>query len=97
MPGRWALRRRLATSWAFAGALALAALLGTGLHALRDPMADPAFTPVASTSGLTGSATATATASAAGDWTSYGGDLGGSRHSALDQITPANVGHSKVA
>ncbi len=95
MPGRWALQRRLATSWAFAGSLALAVLLGTGLHALRAPVVDPAFSQVASTSGLTGSATATA--SAAGDWTSYGGDLGGSRHSALDQITPANVGQLKVA
>src|SRR5688572_2526035 len=32
-----------------------------------------------------------------GEWHHYGNDLGGSRYSPLDQITPANVGRLKQA
>ncbi len=31
-----------------------------------------------------------------GDWPTYNGDLGGNRHSALSQITPANVAQTRV-
>ncbi len=31
------------------------------------------------------------------DWTHYGGDAGGARHAALDEITPSNVNRLKIA
>lgn len=36
-------------------------------------------------------------AAASGDWTAFGGTMSGARYSALDQITPANVGQLRVA
>jgi quinoprotein glucose dehydrogenase len=56
-------------------------------------------TTTAATTGaaMTGAAGAPVTAAADGDWSAYGGDAGGSRYSALTQITPANVGDLRLA
>ena len=42
-------------------------------------------------------ATGTASAAETGGWSAYGGDAGGTRYSALTQITPANVQDLRVA
>ncbi len=44
-----------------------------------------------------GTRAASAATSAAADWPVYGGDAGGTRHSPLAEITPANVSHLRVA
>ncbi len=111
--GLWLLtpgfRRRVAPSFArpgvarfarplgFVAALVVALALGAGLHLLRAPLIDPAFTVVASAPAFADPAAASAYPAAAADWPSYGGDPGGRRFSALDQLSPHNVSKLKVA
>ena len=64
-----------------AAALAVLALLDIGAAILRDPSAAAALPD----------ASGPAADAAASDWATYGGDAAGTRFSALDQITPANV------
>ncbi|EZP73162.1 Quinoprotein glucose dehydrogenase [Novosphingobium resinovorum] len=73
-----------------AGVGALALLLVVGAHLARDSHDIRTAEAIA--------ASAPIPADAAGDeWTSWGGDKGGSRFSRLAQITPANVGKLEAA
>lgn len=76
------------------GAL-MALLAGIGLTAVRTP--DP-VDPIHRTAAFGGVIPAASRGGAAdGDWLHYGRDEAGSRYSALDQITPANVAGLKPA
>ncbi len=78
----------------FAVGTALAVLAGLGLHQIAAPL--PA-NPIMRT-GMTGVPQAVkADVAESGDWLNYGNDLGGSRFSPLDQITPANAGKLELA
>ncbi|MFD2136783.1 hypothetical protein ACFSLT_19620 [Novosphingobium resinovorum] len=88
IPGARASLGRGASLAAGVGALAL--LLVVGAHFGRDSHDIRAAEAIA--------ASAPIPADAAGDeWTSWGGDKGGSRFSRLAQITPANVGKLEAA
>ena len=76
------VRGRIGRQTVAAAALALLAVTGVRLAT------------IGSTARAQPRPTALATAGV-GDWTHYGGTLAGDRYSALDQITPANVGQLK--
>jgi quinoprotein glucose dehydrogenase len=89
-------RRSLARACVTAIATVLLAIgLGALSHALFVPRPlDPAYQ---AGMGAADAALPTGGDMAAGDWTHYGGDAGAHRSSALNQITPANVGKLEVA
>jgi quinoprotein glucose dehydrogenase len=75
----------------------VAAAIGIGLHALPPVRFDPIYQRgIAQLSGAQ-TAIPLGEATASGEWTHFGSDLGGSRFSSMDQITPANVSRLKVA
>ncbi|HXD02672.1 MAG TPA: PQQ-binding-like beta-propeller repeat protein, partial [Novosphingobium sp.] len=79
------------------GATVGAVAIGFAAHALFVPTrADPMYQ-----AGVTGLPAATvsaaSTGAAAADWPSWGGDPGGTRFSALDQITPKNADKLELA
>lgn len=78
----------------WATAIAVAAGLGTGLHAMRDIEPDPILQAGIDASG---GQMATRANAVTDDWPNYGGDAGGSRFSGLAQLTTANVSKLKPA
>jgi quinoprotein glucose dehydrogenase len=73
---------------AFAIALLIAAAVGVGLHALGPKDVDPLYQRGVVTLAPEGPRAA---GPASGDWPYYGGDMGGTRFSALDQLNPGNA------
>jgi quinoprotein glucose dehydrogenase len=89
--GQAVATRRLGGWPTFAAALTVAAVAGTGLHALGPKDPDPLFqqgrvTLAAAAPGPV------ASDNASHDWPYYGADMAGTRFSRLDQINPRNVG-----
>jgi len=84
--------------FAIGGGAVVAVILGALAHAATGPEEnrDPRFQTGAGSFPQPAAPAAVAGASGA-DWTNYGGDAGGSRYTALDQITPSNVSQLKVA
>ena len=76
------------------GGTVAAALLGTAVHAVVPPLVypDPLYQ-----AGVGPASAATPVPAGDGQWLHYGNDIGGSRFSALDQITPANVDKLELA
>jgi quinoprotein glucose dehydrogenase len=83
--------RRVASWPGFAGAVGIAAVLGTAAHALGPVSSDPLFQTGREEPGAVRRILAATDPATAGDWLHYGNDSGGSRFSVLDQLTPANV------
>jgi len=83
---------------AVVGGAVAAVLIGALAHAAMGPtpVADPRFQTGSGPFPSAKMPEAVAAASSS-DWAKFGGDPGGSRFSALDQITPANVSGLKVA
>jgi len=90
-------RRRaagIAPARGFLGVVLLAFLVAAAVSLMRQPhriegTATPPAAPAAAAAG--------SPPPAADDWTAYGGNAMGQRYSALDQITPANVGQLQEA
>jgi len=89
-----AVRPQLAIGGGTVAAIVLGALAHAAVGPQENP--DPRFQTGA---GLfpEHAVPAVATGSSGADWANYGGDPGGSRYTALDQITPSNVSQLKVA
>lgn len=90
----WGGRRPRARSRAVPAAVGVGAVLLTGGILVRgqdlDAQGSVSASPVPVAANGAG-------AEADGDWTEYGGTLSGRRYSALNDITPANVGHLELA
>lgn len=82
---------------AAAATLVAAAVLGAGLYAVGpgSPV-DPMY-QAGKAASVPGRMAGGAIEVAGGDWLHYGNDIGGTRFSPLDQITPANVSNLKQA
>jgi quinoprotein glucose dehydrogenase len=80
--------------WTVLGGTVAAALLGTAAHALLPPLVypDPLYQ-----AGIGPAPAASPVGPDDGQWLNYGKDAGGSRFSALGQITPANVDRLTLA
>ncbi|MDE8653178.1 membrane-bound PQQ-dependent dehydrogenase, glucose/quinate/shikimate family [Novosphingobium album (ex Liu et al. 2023)] len=96
LPAETSSRLASVMGWrGFGAAIALAILLGAGLHALDPDNPDPIYQ--AGQEARYPARSAGKLRPADGEWRAYGNDEGGTRFSPLDQITPANVSNLKLA
>jgi quinoprotein glucose dehydrogenase len=97
---RGLVRKEPRSHWAgwpgFAGGLTAATIVGGVAHGLVSTPPDPLY-QAGTTAPPAETAAAGAADARASDWLHYGNDQGGTRYSALNQITPANVGQLQRA